>query len=286
MKAGEVDLKESGMVPVSITFDDGRISQDKSYFPIMEDFSLKASFYIVTSWIGEPGFMNSEEIVDLWKHHNEIGSHSHTHPRLSTLTDEKLEYELGISRKLLQPLNCCTLAYPFGDYSREVERKAMRHYSAARTYIPSRDGDWSLPYNYDVEKQKYELAAFPMEHPLPTATISLLELPLPKFKNAIEEIINAGIQKKAWSIFVFHGPTKIDFEYIARKLSRHPLHFVRAIKDVTNVIRSGQTRDELVKFRWMCEFLSSNHRICVLTVAETIKYLEHSALAHRRPNDV
>jgi peptidoglycan/xylan/chitin deacetylase (PgdA/CDA1 family) len=95
-------MHERDAMPLSISFDDGRIIQYKAYFPILKESDLHASFYIVTNWIGRPGFMGWEEIKDLWQSQNEIGSHSHTHRKLSSLPETELMSELEKSKEMLK----------------------------------------------------------------------------------------------------------------------------------------------------------------------------------------
>ncbi len=56
----------------------------------------------------------------------EIGSHTLSHARLTTLDDDALRHELAESRRLIVERlgSCDTLAYPFGAWDRRVERAA------------------------------------------------------------------------------------------------------------------------------------------------------------------
>ncbi len=71
----------------------------------------------------------------------EIGSHTHSHPRLPTLADGALEDELvrsrrEIERHLARP--CPSVAYPYGDHdARVVEAARQAGYETAGT-LPAR----------------------------------------------------------------------------------------------------------------------------------------------------
>jgi peptidoglycan/xylan/chitin deacetylase (PgdA/CDA1 family) len=56
----------------------------------------------------------------------EIGSHTLSHPRLTTLEDDELRHELEESRRIVAARlgRCDTLAYPFGAWDERVERAA------------------------------------------------------------------------------------------------------------------------------------------------------------------
>ena len=276
-------MKDKLRLPVSITFDDGRIIQYENYFSILNDFSLRASFYVVTGWIGEPGFIRLNEIIDLWNHKNEIGSHTHTHVRLSTLSEKEIESELQKSKSLLKTFNCTTFAYPFGDYSDDVIRHTKKYYIAARTYTTLSPEEGKFRYNQDIETQRYQLRAFPIEHACSPEAAVLISLPLPKFKKMIERIVVQGIENKAWTIFVFHGSTKYDLRCVVRTLfSRRSLHAVRSVGEMLASMRPRLHKDELMKFRWMCEFLASNESVNVLPVAEAMNYMtKHQSIGAR-----
>lgn len=64
------------------------------------------------------------ELVDLGV---EIGSHTITHPRLPTLSDEELHVELRRSKEKIEDelqVPCAFLAYPFGDHDARVRAAA------------------------------------------------------------------------------------------------------------------------------------------------------------------
>lgn len=87
--------------PVIITFDDGDISNYKIAWPILKEFKLKASFFLLVSNIGSEGFMSREEIKELSKGGVEIGSHGLTHRALTVLGDDILVNELENSKDIL-----------------------------------------------------------------------------------------------------------------------------------------------------------------------------------------
>jgi peptidoglycan/xylan/chitin deacetylase (PgdA/CDA1 family) len=72
-------LDEEDALTHIITFDDGGISNLKAA-DILEQNGFIGHFFITTSFIGMPGFMDSTQIQDLYRRGHVIGAHSHTHP--------------------------------------------------------------------------------------------------------------------------------------------------------------------------------------------------------------
>jgi peptidoglycan/xylan/chitin deacetylase (PgdA/CDA1 family) len=131
----------------SFTFDDASMSQYTYAAPILDSFKFKGSFFIITSALTDslPGYWiygtwDQFRTISLEGH--EIGSHSVTHPALSTiptgdtLTAGTLLYELYQSKKIIEEKisnqKCITLAYPFVDYNTDVMDATAQFYESAR----------------------------------------------------------------------------------------------------------------------------------------------------------
>lgn len=84
-----------------LTFDDG----GKSALEIadrLEARGWRGCFFIVSSLIGRPGFLDPDEIADLHSRGHLIGSHSHTHPTyMGKLSPAELDFEWRTSRELI-----------------------------------------------------------------------------------------------------------------------------------------------------------------------------------------
>ncbi len=100
----------------------------------------------IDGWMGGPHenelrCMSWDQLRGLADEGWEIGSHTHSHPRLPALSDEDLHRELTLSREICaQRLDrpCTSLAYPFGEHDERVVRAAgAAGYSAAGT-LPGR----------------------------------------------------------------------------------------------------------------------------------------------------
>ena len=96
----------------------------------------------IDGWLGGPyepelAPMSWDELGRLAAAGWEVGSHTHTHPRLTTLGDAELAEELTRSRELCSEhmgTACRTVAYPYGDHDERVVAAAGRAgYGAAAT---------------------------------------------------------------------------------------------------------------------------------------------------------
>ena len=102
---------------ICLTFDDGYSSDWDFVFPILHEMGAKATFFVVTDWIGKPGFLSAEQIRKLHKSGMQIGSHSCSHPNLLGLDDSLLKGELINSRLILEDLlgePITSFSLPFG----------------------------------------------------------------------------------------------------------------------------------------------------------------------------
>ena len=109
--------------PIMLTFDDGYDNAYTTAMPLLQKYNLKASFAIITGFVGRPGYMSWEQIKDLKKNGFQIVSHSVNHPNLATISLQKLTYELHQSKSTLDSvLNQDTkvIVYPSGKYNDQV----------------------------------------------------------------------------------------------------------------------------------------------------------------------
>jgi peptidoglycan/xylan/chitin deacetylase (PgdA/CDA1 family) len=88
---------------VMLTFDDGYLGvyQNREFFVKQ---GIKPTIFIITSEIGKPTFMNSDEILLLAEHGFLFQSHTHHHPDLNLCTVNELHEEYSISRVILLDL--------------------------------------------------------------------------------------------------------------------------------------------------------------------------------------
>ena len=86
-----------------ITFDDGHASNYTLAPPILAAFNLRAIFFVTTAWTGVlESAMSWGQLRELSTLGHSIGSHTHTHPFLTSCSDSALREELSMSRQLIE----------------------------------------------------------------------------------------------------------------------------------------------------------------------------------------
>jgi len=144
----------------SLTFDDGFASDASPLLPLLQELGVPATIFVVAEWLGGPHrefdwarIYSGDELRELHQHGVEIGSHSATHPHLSSLSFDEAKHELARSRALLESVIDApvrVLAYPYGDANTET-RQAVRAagYKAACRFR----GEGSWDDLYDLPRQ-------------------------------------------------------------------------------------------------------------------------------------
>jgi peptidoglycan/xylan/chitin deacetylase (PgdA/CDA1 family) len=144
-----VDRLERGLDlnrELAITFDDGYRDNFEHAAPVLENFSLPATFFVVTQWIGtdvvpwwdrQQGvrhpWMTWDQVRALHRKGFDIGGHTRTHADLGKVSDvdareEILGSRLELERQLSAPVE--SFAYPYGgrqhltDRNRELVKAA------------------------------------------------------------------------------------------------------------------------------------------------------------------
>lgn len=141
--------------PVVLTFDDGDLSGYTTAAPILESHGFRADFFIVSEWVGRPGFMTPDHLRDLRRRGHGIHSHSRTHPVLPSLRDAQIEDEVAGSRADLEAIVGAPVSYfsiPGGAYDERVVGAARR--AGYRRVLNSVEG-----YNGSSERA-FELRRF------------------------------------------------------------------------------------------------------------------------------
>jgi peptidoglycan/xylan/chitin deacetylase (PgdA/CDA1 family) len=149
----------SGSGAFAMTFDDAYRSVIDLAFPRMAALGVAGTVFVPTAWTGGedpmvwPGVdhwaqgehrdellpMTWEQLAELADAGWEIGSHTRSHPRLTTIDDARLAAELRDSRteiedRLGRP--CRTIAYPYGDVDARVADAAREAGYTAGCSLP------------------------------------------------------------------------------------------------------------------------------------------------------
>lgn len=118
--------------PVILTFDDGYDDNYTELFPLLKQYNVKATVFIIGQDVsGINHKMNEEQIKEMSDSGLvSIQSHSYTHGDMGSMSEETLEYEIGETQKVLTRITGkipYVLCYPSGKFSSKTIEVAQRH---------------------------------------------------------------------------------------------------------------------------------------------------------------
>ena len=171
---------------LTITFDDGWEYNAQTALPVMQLYGFKSNQFYATTYIENPWVANPKELIQQFINDgHEIGSHSITHPYLTTLTEAEVIQELEGSKQFLEEYLEISVQYfatPYGAYNNSVKDSIMMYYDAHRTV--------DLGYN---SKDNFDVSRLRCMSILSTTTSS-----------EVEEWIEKAQEEKLWLILLYH----------------------------------------------------------------------------------
>lgn len=192
---------------VTLTFDDGNVDIYQNALPITKKYNLKAVLF------PEIGALENNEAWSVsWKQLNdfksanwEIGSHTMTHPDLTTVSDATLDYELSQSKKALvsHGFDVKTVAFPYGEANAHVLDYTTRYYQSSRLSWGD-NGINIYPYNrYNLVAMKVSSTTTPEE---------------------VEKWMDDAVKNKKWLVLMFHdivsGTPANEYQYNSQNLDK------------------------------------------------------------------
>jgi peptidoglycan/xylan/chitin deacetylase (PgdA/CDA1 family) len=115
---------------VILTFDDGYADGYTNAFPLLRWAGFGGTFSIVTGWVGQPGYLNWDQMREMAGAGMEMAAHSVSHPDLGKEQDNVVRDQLSRSKRNLeenlgQPV--AFFVYPSGEPFRSAtpERQAQ-----------------------------------------------------------------------------------------------------------------------------------------------------------------
>ncbi len=138
---------------LSLTFDDGNLSDLTLAVPELTKRDLKATFYVCSGRIGMAEYLDAAHLQEMMQAGMTIGSHGVDHVNLRLMSATGLEHEAQSSRRVLEDI--CqrpvdTFAIPFGSYDRRV-LAALKRANYHRVF--SSDGGQASPRSWMQARQ-------------------------------------------------------------------------------------------------------------------------------------
>ena len=88
--------------PIVLTFDDGYDDNYQAALPVLLRQGMRASFFVVTGKMGQPGYLSWPQAAKMRDQGMEIGSHTVHHYTLTEINLKEMERELRGSRLMLE----------------------------------------------------------------------------------------------------------------------------------------------------------------------------------------
>lgn len=123
--------------PVILTFDDGCSRTADNVMSVFSDFGARGTFFVLgnrlitsSEWDSGRGYrvvtlLNHRQVRELHTAGFEVGSHTMSHPNLTSIPPTEIEREVIDSKKALEDLlqeEIVTFAYPFGAVNHHAKR--------------------------------------------------------------------------------------------------------------------------------------------------------------------
>ncbi len=139
---------------VAITIDDGYENNYKYAYPVLKQYHIPATMFVVINFIGKNGFLTWGEIREMSASGVvDIESHTKSHPWLTGVDDKRLKDELAGSREILERMlgkKVKFVCYPMGVYNEHVKSMVKEAgYEAGFATKPT-----NVTPNYDVYEIK------------------------------------------------------------------------------------------------------------------------------------
>ncbi len=107
----------------TVTFDDGLATSYSQAWPVFERLGIPFSIFIITSLVGQPGYMGWREIAEMARSPLvTFGSHTVNHRNLARLSADEVRYELAESKARLESTlhrKCDHFCCPWGRPDRD-----------------------------------------------------------------------------------------------------------------------------------------------------------------------
>jgi peptidoglycan/xylan/chitin deacetylase (PgdA/CDA1 family) len=140
---------------VVLTFDDGYRDAYTNAFPLLRSAGFIGTFGIVTDWVGQPDYVNWDQLREMTAAGMDIASHSANHPDLGLTHDWMVRDQLVRSKVALEQqlgIPITFFVYPagepfrFGTPDRQAQVAQMVYEAGYRGALSTRPGPWLDPF--------------------------------------------------------------------------------------------------------------------------------------------
>lgn len=113
---------------VLLTFDDGYMDNYTNAFPILKEFNMNATIFVISSYLDGDIYMSPSNIKEMSDYGIDIESHTVSHLRLSELSYEQQFNELKNSKQTIEKITgkpVISIAYPEGKYNEDTTKAVL-----------------------------------------------------------------------------------------------------------------------------------------------------------------
>ncbi len=141
--------------PVALTFDDGFICFYLYAYPILKQYNIKSTLFVITDYVGKEGYCTKEQLMEMKESGIvDIQAHTQTHPHLAWLSASEMHDQMNNCNTYLKNelgIDSTILCYPYGSYNASTidEAKKMGY-----KYGIAMDGG----VHYSNRDDKYEIS--------------------------------------------------------------------------------------------------------------------------------
>lgn len=189
---------------VSLTFDDQYENQWRYVHPLLQEFNMQATFYVITgdTDAGYSGFMSWNQLDTLASEGNDIGGHGVAHLDLTDPTNTYAQKVADVCGSFIDLVsngisNPVSYAYPFGDYDATAESIVQScgfHSSRAAGGISSSVSTPSAPW----------VETIPPRDPYAIRAIDVDGSGTPQLADLENFVLAAAIHGGGWLPMIFH----------------------------------------------------------------------------------
>lgn len=176
---------------ITFRFDDGFEHDFTNAFPAMKSRGIRGSFYPITGRMNTAGYVTSEQIKEMARAGNEIGSHTHDHANMTTLSDEDILNELIVSKTLIEEATekeVYSITPPNHGYDERIDRLCHGVYE----FVSIR------PEGHSASQSMQHYTRYGTQRNTTTQTISKRSAEL------LKSFVDEAIEKKVWLIMHTH----------------------------------------------------------------------------------